>query len=480
MKKKPSFKLALSCILFMFISILIGNGIFKIGVQQLLILSAVYAGIVGTTLGYSFREMEEGISEKLKESMPTMYIIMTVGVVVGTWMFSGTVPLMIYGGLKLINPSMFLVTAFIITAIVSTATGTAWGSVATAGVALIGVAGEMGIPLGMAAGAIIAGGVFGDKLSPLSDTTNLAALVVNVDLFTHIRHMLFTTIPAALIGLVVYFIVGSQFSGIEVGEIESISLLLGNLDTIFNWNVLLLLPILIILVGSMMKKPTVPLMLLSSVVAVILGAFNHGLDFKDGIKSMLTGFNVEMVAAKGIDVATIIEPVSNLANRGGIMSMMMIVVTIFCGYAFAGIIEKIGCLEVIMEKFRHRITKTWLLIGATILASAVLVFTAGVASVSIIMVGALLKDTYTKMGLETKNLSRTLEDSGTMLLPFVPWGASGIFYIEILGVNVGQYGIWAISCYLCVFIAMFYGFTGIGIAKLKDKVALDYNSELNH
>lgn len=471
MKKKPSFGLALSCILFMFLAILIGNGIFKIGVQQLLILSAVYAGFVGLKLGYTYKEMEEGIAEKLKQSMPTMFIIMSVGIVVGTWMFSGTVPLMIYYGLKLINPSMFLVTAFIITAIVSTATGTAWGSVATAGVALIGVASEMGIPLGMAAGAIIAGGVFGDKMSPLSDTTNLAALVGDVELFAHIKHMLYTTIPAALIGLIVYFIAGRQFSGIEVNSIQSINLLLGDLDSIFNWNLLLLLPVLIILVGSIMKKPTVPLMLFSAVVAVILGSFVHGLDFTDGVKAMLTGFNVDMIAAKGLDPSLIIEPVSKLANRGGIMSMMTIVVTIFCGYSFAGIIEKIGCLDVIMEQFRHKITKVWQLIGATILGSMILVFTAGVASVAIIMIGALLKDTYTKMGLKTENMSRTLEDAGTMLLPFVPWGASGIFYMEVLGVGVGQYGIWAISCYLCIFIAMFYGFTGIGISKLKSKVA---------
>lgn len=467
MNKKPSFRIALSCILFMFAVIGVGNGIFKIGVQQLLILSAVYAAIVGKKLGYSYVEMEEGISEKLKQSMPTMYIILSVGIVVGTWMYSGTVPLMIYYGLKLINPSMFLVTAFLIVAVVSTATGTAWGSTATAGVALMGVASEMGIPLGMAAGAVIAGGVFGDKMSPLSDTTNLAPLVCGVDLFAHIKHMFYTTVPSAAIGLIVYFIAGRQFSGIEMGNSESIKLLMGNLDSIFNWNVLLLLPVVIILVGSIMKKPTVPLMLLSSIVAVILGTIFHDFDFRDGITAMLTGFNVEMAAVKGVDTSSIIAPVLNLANRGGIMSMMTIVVTIFCGYSFAGIIEKIGCLDVIMEAFRHKVTKVWQLVGVTILGSMVLVFTAGVASVSIIMIGTLLKDTYTKMGLHTKNLSRTLEDAGTMLLPFVPWGASGIFYMEVLGVGAGQYWMWAISCYLCIFVAMFCAITGFGIEKTK-------------
>ncbi|BES64273.1 Na+/H+ antiporter NhaC [Gottschalkiaceae bacterium SANA] len=467
MKKKPSFGLALSCIVVMFATIGIGKGVFNIGIQPLLIISAVYAAIIGIRLGYTYAEMEAGISEKLKQTMPTLFIILSVGIVVGTWVYSGTVPMMIYYGLKLINPSWFLVTAFIIVAIVSTATGTAWGSTATAGVALIGVAEQMGIPLGMAAGAIIAGGVFGDKMSPLSDTTNLAPLVSGAELFEHIRHMFYTTLPAATIGLVVYFIAGMQFSGVEVGQSESIRLLMANLDALYNWNIFLLLPIVIILVGSMMKKPTVPLMLLSSAVAIVLGAVVHGFNFSDGMVAVVSGFNVNMAAVKGVDPDTIIAPVMKLANRGGIRSMMNIVVTIFCGYSFAGIIEKIGCLEALMSPLNGKIKKEWQLIGITILASLVMVFTAGVASVAFIMIGTLLKDTYKEMGLEAKNLSRTLEDSGTMWLPFVPWGASAIFYVEVLGVQVGQYGIWAISCYLGIFMSMFCAFTGFGIARIQ-------------
>lgn len=466
MKRKPSFRQALSCILFMFAAIGIGKGIFKLGIQPLLILSAAYAAILGKRLGYTYQEMEEGISDKLKQSMPTMYIIMSVGIVVGTWIFSGTVPMMIYYGLKLISPSLFLVTAFIIVAIVSTATGTAWGSTATAGVALMGVAGQMGIPLGMAAGAIIAGGVFGDKMSPLSDTTNLAPMVSGAELFEHIRHMFYTTVPAAVISLAVYFMVGRSFAGMQGGNSESINLLMANLDAMYNWSILLMLPVAIIIVGSMKKMPTVPLMLLSSVVAIILGAAVHGFDYSDGVSAMVSGFNVNMVAVKGVDPETLVKPVLKLANRGGIKSMMNIVITIFCGYSFAGIIEKIGCLEAIMNLFSAKINKVWQLIGVTIIGSLVMVFTAGVASVAFIMIGTLLKDTYKKMGLHAKNLSRTLEDSATMWLPFVPWGASGIFYMEVLGVNVSQYGIWAISCYLGIFISMFCAFTGFGIARI--------------
>lgn len=208
MKRKPTLIEAISCFVVMILIIGIGKGIMKLDIQPLLLLAAFYAALVGLRLGYTYQEMEKGVTDNFTASLPVIYILIAVGIVIGTWVYSGTVPYLIYLGLKLISPQMFLVTAFLITAVVSTATGTAWGSIATAGLALIGVASEMGIPMGMAAGAIISGGVFGDKMSPLSDTTNLAPLICDVDLFDHIRHMFWTTIPASLVGLFVWFIVG--------------------------------------------------------------------------------------------------------------------------------------------------------------------------------------------------------------------------------------------------------------------------------
>lgn len=212
MKRKPTLWEAISCFLVMVVIIGVGKGLLRLDIQPLLILAAFYAAVIGKRLGYSYQDMEKGITENLATSLPVIYILVCVGIVIGTWIYSGTVPYLIYLGLKLISPELFLVAAFLITAIVSTATGTAWGSVATAGLALIGVAGEMGIPLGMAAGAIISGGVFGDKMSPLSDTTNLAPMVCDVDLFQHIRHMFWTTIPASCVGLLVWFFAGKNLT----------------------------------------------------------------------------------------------------------------------------------------------------------------------------------------------------------------------------------------------------------------------------
>lgn len=393
--------------------------------------------------------------------MPAIFIIFAVGVIVGTWIYSGTVPMLIYYGLLIIDPAYFLVTAFIITAVVSVATGTAWGSSATAGVALMGIAIEMNVPVGIAAGAIISGAIFGDKLSPLSDTTNLSALVVEVDLYDHIKHMLWTTVPASIVGLIVWFIVGMNLDTGSASA-DNVTGLTSELSSIFNWNIFMLLPFAIILWGAFARKPIVPVMLLSSVVAVFIGIFSNGFSFVDGFTAMANGFSVDMVGGN----SEFSETVLSLLNRGGIFSMTTIVVTIFCGYAFAGIVEAAGCLDRILESFTNWVQSTWQIVGSTILGSILIVFTAGVASISIIMVGVLMKDAYTKKGLDGLNLSRTLEDSGTMILGFVPWGVSAIYYLEVLGVGVGDYWMWAVPCYLCIVFAMIYAITGIGMKKL--------------
>ncbi len=461
-KRKPSLFEAVSCFIVMALIIGVGKGIFKLDIQPLLLLCAFYAAMIGLRLGYTYQEMEQGVTENFTASLPVIYILIAVGIVIGTWIYSGTVPYMIYLGLKLISPQIFLVTAWAITAIVSTATGTAWGSIATAGLALMGIAGEMGVPLGMAAGAVIAGGVFGDKMSPLSDTTNLAPMICKFD---HIRHMFWTTIPASLVGLVIWFIVGQ---GLTVSAENSVSIaqLSANLSAIYNFNLLLLLPPIIVIVGAMRRMPTVPIMLLSSVVAIVLGMGFHGFSFANGVSACVGGFKVNMVTAAGAVDAIAAENVVKLLTRGGISSMMTIVNTIICAYAFAGIVAKIGCLEVILHSLANKVDCRWKLVGITIICGVLLTFATGVASVPIIMIGFLMGDMYKDMGLHGVNLSRTLEDCGTMLIPFVPWGASGIYYMDILGVSVSQYAIWCIPCYLCIVFAMVWAVTGKGIRYL--------------
>ncbi|PTF28313.1 Na+/H+ antiporter NhaC [Staphylococcus cohnii] len=462
MKRQPTFLESISTIIMMIIIVITGFVVFDIPIQALLILSSAYAAIIARRVGLKWKDLEEGITNRLATAMPAIYIILSVGIIVGTWMYSGTVPALIYYGLEFLNPNLFLVSAFIICAITSVATGTAWGSASTAGIALMAISAQLNIPAGMAAGAIIAGAVFGDKMSPLSDTTNLAALVTKVNIFSHIRAMIWTTVPASIIGLIVWYFAGLQFKG--NANTSQVNAMLKELSTIYNINFFVWLPLIIIIVCLLFKISTVPSMLISSVSAIVIGAFNNGFKVTDGFKATFDGFNKSMVPNLH---GSLSEKAINLIEQGGMMSMTEIVVTIFCGYAFAGIVEKAGCLDVILKKISSNINSVGTLILATVVGGLMMVLAAGVASVVIIMVGVLMMDMYNKMGLDRSNLSRTLEDSGTMIIPLIPWGTSGIYYTQQLGVSVDQFFIWAVPCYLCVFFAIFYGFSGIGIKKTK-------------
>ncbi|MEB8127060.1 Na+/H+ antiporter NhaC [Staphylococcus succinus] len=462
MIRQPTFLESISTIIIMIIIVITGFVVFEIPIQPLLILASAYAAWIARRVGLKWRDLEEGITYRLATAMPAIFIILAVGIIVGTWMYSGTVPSLIYYGLEFLNPHLFLVSAFIICAITSVATGTAWGSASTAGIALMAVGSELNISSGMAAGAIIAGAVFGDKMSPLSDTTNLAALVTKVNIFAHIRAMIWTTVPASIIGLIVWYIAGRQYSGnINTRQVNQ---MLTELSQIYHINIFVWIPVIVIVVCLACKIATVPAMLLSSLSAICVGTLNNGFNIIDGFKATFDGFNKSMVPASS---GSLSERSITLIEQGGMMSMTEIVVTIFCGYAFAGIVEKAGCLDVILQKISKNINTVGQLILTTIIGGLIMVLAAGVASVVIIMVGVLMMDMYNKMDLDRTNLSRTLEDSGTMIIPLIPWGTSGIYYTQQLGVTVDQFFIWTVPCYLCICFALFYGFTGITIKKAK-------------
>ncbi|MBL7564857.1 Na+/H+ antiporter NhaC [Staphylococcus saccharolyticus] len=459
MFRYPTFLESISTIMVMVIVVVIGFIFFNIPIQILLLISSAYAAFIAYRVGLRWKDLEEGITKRLSTAMPAIFIILAVGIIVGSWMFSGTVPALIYYGLKFLNPSLLLVSAFIISTITSVATGTAWGSASTAGIALISIASQLGVPSGMAAGAIIAGAVFGDKMSPLSDTTNLAALVTKVNIFAHIKSMMWTTIPASMIGLIVWFFAGLHFKG--QANSKQIQKLLKELMTIYNINFVVWLPLIVIIICLIFRISTVPSMLISSLSAIIIGTFNNHFNIVDGFKATFDGFNHTMVHQPHLS-----KNVTTLIEQGGMMSMTQIIATIFCGYAFAGIVEKAGCLDVILETVSKGVKSVGTLILITVVCCLMLVFAAGVASIVIIMVGVLMKEMFEKMNISKSVLSRTLEDSSTMVLPLIPWGTSGIYYSQQLNVFVNQYLIWTIPCYLCALITIVYGFTGIGIKKL--------------
>ena len=460
-KRRPSFTQGLIPIAFMIFVLAVGYGKFKLRTEPLLILSAFVAGIIAKSLGYTWKEMQEAIIEKIAAAMPATLILWSVGFLIGSWMFSGTVPMIIYYGIQIVNPKFLLVTAFIITAVVSTVTGTSWGSAGTIGVALMGIAGGLGVSLPATAGAIVAGAYFGDKISPLSDTTNLAPIAAGSELYEHIKHMLWTTVPAALVSMVVYFFVGLKASGASTTP-ETVKVMLDQLDGMFTWNIILIVPVFLIIIGSVKKWPTIPTMLGTSLFSIVLGVFVHGFTFKNGFTALVNGFNVSMTAFEGEAV----WEVTRLINRGGVVSVTGTTVLIFCAMGFAGIVSRTGMLDVVLQKIMSKVKKTTGIILATIASCFTVAFVTGSSYLSILLPGELFKDVYVKRNLHPKNLSRTLEDSGTVLVPLVPWSAAGAYMAATLGVPTLEYLPWAIMNYMGIVFAIILAITGVGIAKL--------------
>lgn len=462
-KKPVPLTMAVIPIIAMCIILGIGFGKFRYSVEVLLLISAAFAGILAWISGTSWDEMIAEINNKVGQSFGSFAIIIIVGLLIGTWMLSGTIPMMIYYGLQILSPKTFLVCAFVITAIVSVCTGTSFGSAGTVGLALIGIASGLGVNLAAAAGAIVSGAYFGDKMSPLSDTTNLAPVAAGSELYEHIAHMFWTTGPATLLCLIVYFIAGNSTSITGTVDQSVVIDICDALSSIFSFNILLLLPIVIIIVGSLTHKPTIPIMLLSSLVACALAiALQHN-SVGQCLTACFSGYSVKM---SGLADPTVLPAnVLTLLQRGGMNNMMATILKILASFGFAGIMTAAGFMDVILDKVKGLIRSTGTLILVTAVSGVILSIIIGNAYVPILIVGEMYSETFKKMGLKAKNLSRTLEDSVTVIVPLAPWTAGGAYMSSALGVETFAYLPWAILNYTCVIFAVIYGFTGIGIAK---------------
>ncbi|MBP1948335.1 Na+/H+ antiporter NhaC [Virgibacillus litoralis] len=468
MKRQPTLLEAFLPIVVMLLLLAIGYGVYGFSPEPLLILSSIFAGFIALRVGVNWDEMMVGIREKIDAAMPAILILISIGVLIGTWMVSGTIPMMIYYGLEIINPAFIVLIAFVVSAVISIVTGTSWGSAGTVGVALIGIATGLGASLPATAGAIVAGAYFGDKLSPLSDTTNLAPIAAGSELYEHIKHMLYTTVPAAVISVIVYTIVGFNLSADSVSTPEEMGVMLQTLTEMFDWSLLLLLPPIIVLYGSIRKKPTLPTIIFSSVVAGFLAKFIQGISPVDIFASTVTGFNVSMVNNAGFNPDGVIPEVTRLVNQGGMQSMTGVILIAFSAFIFAGIITKAGILEVIINALLKIVKTTGDLILSTVLSCITMALVTGNSYLSIIVPGEIYKDTFKNKRLHAKNLSRTLEDSGTVVVPLIPWSSAGVFMAGTLGVPTLSYAPWAILCYVGFMFAILLGYTGIGIETIED------------
>ena len=464
--KNLSFMQAIFPILVMLVVLGIGVGGLGLPAEPLIVLATVIAGVQAILLGYSYDSIIEEISLKISKIWGALLILVIVGFMIGSWMIGGTIPMLIYYGLKLINPKYLALTAFLLTAIVSILTGTSWGSAGTIGVAFMGVAVGLDVNLAVIAGAVVSGAYFGDKLSPLSDTTNLASAVCEVNIYEHIANQMWTTGGSAIIAAIFYFIYG-QFYITGSGQTpETVLALMKTLNEMFNWNIILIIPLLVVLIGSITKKPTIPVMLLASFIALFNAFIFQGASIDNIINATLNGFNVGML---GYDETTVIPDLVKLLHRGGMMAMMNTLLIAICAISFAGTMSVTGGLDTLISKLTEKISSTFQLVASTIV---ICLITTGVTSngqVSILMPGEALKDVYKKKGLHPKVLSRTLEDSVSCTECLIPWTAAGAYMAATLGVPTLSYLPFAVLNYSGMILALIWAATGIGITKLKIK-----------
>ncbi|WP_139906027.1 Na+/H+ antiporter NhaC [Clostridium thermarum] len=430
---------------------------FEGSAQIPLMFAALIAGIMAMRLGCKWEVLEKSIIDTISMSMQAILILIIIGTVIGAWILSGTVPAMIFYGLKVLSPGVFLVASCIICCIVALATGSSWTTAGTVGVALLGVGQGLGIDTPLVAGAIISGAYFGDKISPLSETTNLAPAMAGAKLFDHVRHMLYTTTPSLLISLMVYGLLGLKYANKELDYVQ-INQLLDGIQEQFTISPILLIPPVIVIILVVKKVPAIP----GLFAGTLLGAIFAVIFQNKGIGDILNALNTGYVSETGV------EAVDLLLTRGGAQSMMSTISLILCAMTFGGIMEKSGFLQVIVEKLLSYARSTGSLVLVTILSCIFTNIVTGDQYLSIVIPGKMYKDEYNRRDLHPKNLSRALEDSGTLTSPLVPWNTCGMFMSGALGVATLAYLPFAFLNWINPIVSVIYGYTGITMTKLEE------------
>ena len=437
--------------------------------QFILLLGGAVAAIVGFLQKISYEVMLEKVAENLQSVTGALLILLFVGALAGTWLISGIIPAMIYYGLQILHPSIFLPACIIICAIISLATGSSWTTSATVGIALIGIGKVLGIPVGMVAGAVISGAYFGDKLSPLSDTTNLAPAMAGGDLFTHIRYMTLTTVPSIVITLIVFFIISFTQSTVGTADIESLMVAIKDKFTIHLG--LFLVPAVVIFLIVKKAPPLIALL-----IGTLMGGLFALIFQKDILMEVAQASSFSFDAAyKGImdaiTVSTQIKTMNPLLNdlfsSGGMEGMLGTIWLIICAMVFGGIMDAIGALTRISNALLSWAQTTFQLFASTAASCLAINLTASDQYLSIVIPGKMFAKAYEKRGLAPENLSRTLEDAGTVTSVLIPWNTCGAYQSGVLGVGVGEYFIYAIFNWLSPFMTLAYAALKIKIAMRK-------------
>ncbi|WP_027075613.1 Na+/H+ antiporter NhaC [Maribacter antarcticus] len=441
--------------------------------QFVLLLGGAVASIVGFSNKVSYKTMIAEVAENVKSTTGALLILLMVGALAGTWLISGIIPAMIYYGLQILNPTIFLAACVIICAIISIATGSSWTTSATVGIALIGIGDALGISLGMTAGAVLSGAYFGDKLSPLSDTTNLAPAMAGGELFSHIKYMTITTIPTILITLTVFIVIGLNLETSGTADIDGI---LKSIEASFNISGWLFIVPLIVIFLIIKKTPPLAALLIGTLLGgafalffqpdIVAGITNaKELTFESGYKGILKAITVNTT------IPTDNEALSDLFTAKGMAGMLGTIWLIVCAMVFGGIMDGIGALARISASLLSMAKTTFGLFSSTVASCLALNVTASDQYLAIVVPGKMFAKAYADRGLAPENLSRTLEDSGTVTSVLIPWNTCGAYHSGVLGVSVSDYFIFAIFNWLSPIMTLIFAGLGIKIKQLTSKAS---------
>jgi len=472
--RQPSMLQALTPVVFLIVLLFFSVKLFgsdsSYGANQIaLILSAAIAVLIGLFNGQTWKELEAGIVDGISLAMGAMLILLMVGSLIGTWILAGTVPTMIYYGLQILSPDYFYVASCIICAIVAVSIGSSWTTAGTVGIGLIGISQGLGLDPAITAGAIISGAYFGDKMSPLSDTTNLAPAVTGTDLFTHIRHMVWTTAPSLIIALILFTYFGLTSDTPEENvELDST---LALLDANFNITLWSLIPLVAVFAMAIKKVPAVATILIGALLGGLFAMLTQGDVITKFVDNTELSVAMQYVSAvwtamfSGFSISTGDEIFDGLLSRGGMTSMLNTVWLIICAMSFGAAMEKTGLLHKLVYSIIGMAKSTGSLIGSVLLTCIGMNIIAADQYIAIVLPGRMYRAEFKRRGLDAKNLSRTLEDAGTITSPLIPWNTCGAYMAATLGVATGAYWVYCFFNLVNPIVSFIYGMLNFKIAK---------------
>lgn len=406
--------------------------------------------------GYRWHDIEDGMLHTVRVALQSIAILMLVGMIVGVWIASGTVPILIYYGLNTLSPEIFLAASMLLCSVVSLSLGTSWGTVSTVGLALVGIGVGFDIPVYWTAGAVVSGAFFGDKMSPLSDTTNLAPAVIGVSLFDHIKNMLPTTVPAMLMAFGIYLFVGFDASGLQSTDFAKVALITEGIESNFTLSGWLLLPPLLVFGCSFARLPTLPSLFVGVVSGAVLAVVAQGATIHDVFRYMQSGYEIN----------TGVSEIDSLLGRGGIQSMTWVITLVMISLGFGGALERTRCLETIVDAILKK-TQSFVRLQSSAIGTAVATnLVAGDPYLSISLPGRMFAPVYVERGYSKLNLSRAVEEGGTLISPLVPWNAGGSVVISALGLGIAEGNIenllyipLAFACWISPLLSIVYAAT---------------------